>query len=163
MKRFHVHVAVADLDQSIGFYSKLFGTAPSLAKTDYAKWMLEDPRINFAISALGAQQGINHLGFQVDSDDELTSLRSQAEAADLGAVQEAGAACCYANSNKHWITDPSGIAWETFHSLGEIPVFGQTPEREQDQAQEPSKATPAASVCCPPAAEKAEASAGCCG
>lgn len=155
MKRFHIHVAVADLDQSIGFYSKLFGSAPSLAKADYAKWMLDDPRINFAISARGAQQGINHLGFQVDSDDELASLRSQAEAADLGAVEEAGAACCYANSNKHWITDPSGIAWESFHSLGEIPIFGEA----QDQA----KPTPAASVCCPPAAEKAEASAGCCG
>jgi hypothetical protein len=127
MKRFHVHVAVASLDDSIGFYSKLFGTEPSVRKPDYAKWMLEDPRVNFAISSRGRGRapGVNHLGFQVDSAEELTALREQAARADLGAVEEKDAACCYAKSDKHWITDPQGIAWETFHTLGAVPVYGE--------------------------------------
>ncbi len=155
MKRFHVHVAVPEIEQSIAFYSKMFGAQPSVSKPDYAKWMLDDPRINFAISARGAATGVNHLGFQVDSADELNGLREQAEQADLSVVEEAGSACCYANSNKHWIADPAGIPWEAFHSLGEIPVFGSA----ADQAE----ATPSASVCCPPAASKAKAEASCCG
>lgn len=154
MKRFHVHVAVPDLAQSISFYSRMFGAEPDVAKTDYAKWMLEDPRINFAISARGAATGVNHLGFQVGSEEELSALRDQAEQADLAAVEEAGAACCYANSNKHWITDPAGIPWENFHTLGEIPVFGA--------AEEQSSETPSDSVCCPPPAAGKQASAGCC-
>jgi catechol 2,3-dioxygenase-like lactoylglutathione lyase family enzyme len=124
MKRFHVHVSVTDLPKSIGFYSKLFGADPTVAKTDYAKWMLEDPRINFAISTQEGKAGLNHLGFQVDSDEELTQLRNQAEGADIATVAEMGASCCYAKSDKHWIEDPQGIAWETFHTLGDIPVFG---------------------------------------
>ena len=124
MKRFHVHVSVMDLAQSIGFYSKLFGAEPAVTKTDYAKWMLDDPRINFAISTREGKAGLNHLGFQVDTNDELTQLRAQAQKADIAAVEEMGAACCYANSDKHWIEDPQGIAWETFHTLGDIPVFG---------------------------------------
>lgn len=124
MKRFHVHVSVTDLPESIGFYSKLFGAKPSVSKTDYAKWMLDDPRINFAISTREGKAGLNHLGFQVDSDEELTQLREQAQKADIGAVEQLGAACCYAKSDKHWIEDPQGIAWETFHTLGDIPVFG---------------------------------------
>ncbi len=156
MKRFHVHIAVPDLGQSIAFYSKLFGAAPDVAKTDYAKWMLDDPRVNFAISARGAASGVNHLGFQVGSEEELSGLREQAEKADLGAVEEAGAACCYANSNKHWITDPAGIPWETFHTLGEIPVFGQNAVPVAD--------TPSASVCCPPSEpRKPETRSACCG
>jgi catechol 2,3-dioxygenase-like lactoylglutathione lyase family enzyme len=127
MKRFHVHVSVADLAQSVGFYSKLFAALPTVLKPDYAKWMLEDPRVNFAISAHEGKQGINHLGFQVDSDDELTELRAQARHAELQAVEELDASCCYASSDKHWIQDPQGIAWETFHTLGEIPVFGAAP------------------------------------
>lgn len=155
MKRFHVHIAVPDLAESIAFYRKMFGAEPTVSKPDYAKWMLEDPRVNFAISARGASTGVNHLGFQVDSAEELTQLREQAEKADLAAVEEAGAACCYANSNKHWITDPAGIAWESFHSLGEIPVFGAPGGEPQS--------TPADSVCCPPAAAKAATASGCCG
>lgn len=155
MKRFHVHVAVPDLDQGIAFYNKLFGAEPTVTKPDYAKWMLDDPRVNFAISARGAETGVNHLGFQVDSEDELTELREQAERADLGAVEEADAACCYANSNKHWIADPAGIAWETFHTLAEIPVFGGAKSEPQ--------ASPASGVCCPTAKPEPKAKTACCG
>lgn len=124
MKRFHVHVHVADLDKSIGFYSSLFGTPPSRVESDYAKWMLDDPRVNFAISQRGASVGINHLGFQVDSDTELEALHTQLESADRAVLAEQGANCCYAKSNKYWVTDPAGIAWESFHTLGSIPMFG---------------------------------------
>jgi lactoylglutathione lyase len=125
MKRFHVHVSVQDLAASIRFYSSVFGTQPSVEKPDYAKWMLEDPRVNFAISQRGAAPGVNHLGIQVDSAEELTSLREQVAAADLQARDEIGANCCYARSDKYWVQDPQGIAWETFHTLGSIPVFGE--------------------------------------
>lgn len=142
MKRFHVHIAVEDLAASLRFYSKLFAMQPSVVKDDYAKWMLEDPRVNFAISQRGGKTGLNHLGFQVDSAQELALMREQAERAELSAVDEAGASCCYARSDKHWIEDPSGIAWEAFHTLGEIPVFGEPAVQD----------SPAASVCCPPQA-----------
>ncbi|MHB8623200.1 MAG: ArsI/CadI family heavy metal resistance metalloenzyme [Sulfuricaulis sp.] len=124
MKRFHVHVAVDNLPESIRFYSVLFGIEPMVIKTDYAKWMLDDPRINFAISTRGHAAGLNHLGFQVESNDELRAMRSNLEAADSGLVEQTGTACCYAKSDKYWVTDPSGIAWETFHSLGTVPVYG---------------------------------------
>jgi catechol 2,3-dioxygenase-like lactoylglutathione lyase family enzyme len=124
MKRFHVHVAVPDLAVSIRFYSTLFGAEPSVTKDDYAKWMLDDPRINFAISQRGAKTGVNHLGFQVDSGDELEALHGQLEAADRSVVADMDASCCYAKSDKYWVTDPAGIAWESFHSLGTIPMFG---------------------------------------
>ena len=125
MKRFHVHVSVKDLARSIGFYSKLFGVGPSVEKPDYAKWMLEDPRVNFAISQRGRAAGVNHLGFQVDSEQELGALRQHVAAAEIAARDEAGAACCYARSDKYWIEDPQGIPWETFHTVGGIPVYGE--------------------------------------
>lgn len=125
MKRFHVHIAVDDLPQNIRFYSALFGAPPSVEKTDYAKWMLDDPRVNFAISQRGSAAGLNHLGLQVDSDTELHALRAQLASADIEARDELGANCCYARSDKHWVQDPQGIAWETFHTLGDIPVFGE--------------------------------------
>lgn len=154
MKRFHVHVSVTDLSQSVGFYSKLFGAEPSVTKTDYAKWMLDDPRINFAISTREGKAGLNHLGFQVDSDEELTQLREQAQKADIAAVEELGAACCYAKSDKHWIEDPQGIAWETFHTLGDIPVFG-APAVKAEQS----------SACCAPkvSAIPVKVQSACCG
>ena len=124
MKRFHVHVGVIDVEQSIRFYSTLFGAEPSVSKADYAKWMLDDPRINFAISQRGSQHGVNHLGIQVESDDELTAMRAQLSKADANMTIEEGANCCYAKSDKLWTTDPQGVAWETFHSLGSIPIFG---------------------------------------
>jgi catechol 2,3-dioxygenase-like lactoylglutathione lyase family enzyme len=130
MKRFHVHVAVAELAPSVRFYSTVFGAPPTMVKEDYAKWMLEDPRINFAISARGAAPGLDHLGLQVDSDEELAALRAQVGQADIAALDQPDAACCYAQSNKYWTTDPQGIAWETFHSLASIPVYGD--ERRAD-------------------------------
>ncbi len=124
MKRFHVHVGVADLEENIRFYSVLFGAAPSVVKDDYAKWMLDDPRINFAISQRGSLHGVNHLGMQVDSGEELAAMQAQLAAADSAMTIEAGTNCCYAKSDKLWTTDPQGVAWETFHSLGSIPFFG---------------------------------------
>lgn len=135
MKRLHVHVSVADLAASIRFYSTLFGTTPTVLKDDYAKWQLEDPRVNFAITARGRAPGLNHLGIQTDSDAELETLHAQLQQADLATQAEQGVACCYARSNKYWVTDPTGIAWETFHSLGSVPTFGEEPA--------------AAAPCCP--------------
>src|SRR5271166_4557340 len=123
MRRFHVHVSVDDLAKSTAFYTNLFGE-PARVEADYVKWMVEDPRLNFAISKRGAQAGINHLGIQVDSDDDLSAMRGQLTDADAGLVSETNASCCYAKSDKYWITDPQGIAWETFHTLGSIPTFG---------------------------------------
>ena len=125
MKRFHVHLHVQDLPQSIGFYSKLFAADPARLEADYAKWMLEDPPLNFAISTRGGAKGVDHLGFQTDDAQELAGLKARAQAADL-ALQDTGATtCCYARSEKHWITDPQGVAWEHFHTLGNIPVFSE--------------------------------------
>ena len=171
MKRFHLHVAVDNLDQSIQFYSALFASAPTVQKTDYAKWMLDDPRVNFAISRRGADIGVNHLGIQVDSDDELKHMQSRLALVQADVAQEVGVACCYAKSDKYWVTDPSGLAWETFHSLGSIPVFGGVEEAvEQSDAKavdngcciplKPSAQKDAA--CCVPAPERAIDSARCC-
>jgi catechol 2,3-dioxygenase-like lactoylglutathione lyase family enzyme len=126
MKRFHVHLAVDDLAANIRFYSKVFGAPPTVEKPDYAKWMLEDPRINFAISARGLKPGLDHLGFQVESDEELALLREDVARAEIAALDQPDAACCYAQSDKYWITDPQGVAWETFRTLGDLPVFGKT-------------------------------------
>jgi len=124
MKRFHVHARVDDLSTSIAFYSKMFAADPSRVEADYAKWMLDDPRINFAISTRGGPVGIDHLGIQADDDEELAELRSRAVAADLSLLDEGETACCYARSDKHWLVDPQGIAWEHFRALGDIPLFG---------------------------------------
>jgi hypothetical protein len=125
MKRFHLHISVENIAESIRFYSTLFAEKPAVLKADYAKWMLEDPRINFAISAHRQPIGLNHLGFQVDSGKELRGMHSQLQAADAQLIQESEQPCCYANSNKYWVTDPTGIAWETFHTLGSTPVYGE--------------------------------------
>jgi lactoylglutathione lyase len=124
MKRFHVHAHVENLDASIAFYSKLFGAAPTRRESDYAKWMLDDPRINFAISTRGGAPGVDHLGIQTDSEAELSELKERARSADMTLLDEGETACCYARSDKYWLTDPQGIAWEQFHTLGDIPVFG---------------------------------------
>lgn len=124
MKRFHVHVAVDDLDTNICFYSTVFGARPTVQKTDYAKWMMEDPRLNFAISKRGAKAGLDHLGFQVDTEEELKTLRGQVAAAEIAALDQPQAQCCYARSDKYWMTDPQGIAWETYHTLGEAEIYG---------------------------------------
>lgn len=124
MKRFHVHVGVTDLAASIEFYSKLFDATPAVVESDYAKWMLEEPRINFAISTRAGKRGLDHLGFQADSEAELEMLHQRVEAAKGPVVEQKGTACCYAESDKYWTVDPAGIAWENFHTLGRVPVFG---------------------------------------
>lgn len=139
MKRFHVHLHVDDLDKSIGFYSRLFAAEPTRVESDYAKWMLEDPRVNFAISTRGGRPGIDHLGFQAEDPAELSALEARARAADSALLDEGETTCCYARSQKHWVTDPQGIAWEHFHTLDNIPVFS-----------EPSPGG-AATACCTPA------------
>jgi catechol 2,3-dioxygenase-like lactoylglutathione lyase family enzyme len=125
MKRFHVHVAVDDLDATVQFYSTVFGMPPTVRECDYAKWMVDDPRINFAISKRTGAPGIDHLGIQVDSGEELTLLREQVGRAQLAAQDQPNANCCYARSVKYWTSDPQGIAWETFHTLESIPVRGE--------------------------------------
>lgn len=152
MKRFHVHVAVPDLADSICFYSTLFGAEPTVRKSDYAKWMLDDPRLNFAISQRGGASGVNHLGFQVDSGPELESMHQQLTAADSAVLAQKGASCCYARSDKYWVTDPAGVAWETFHTLGTVPVYGDDAARLRE---------PATAACCGPATA-ADAKSPCC-
>lgn len=156
MKRFHVHLSVPDLASSIRFYSGMFGAAPGVVKGDYAKWMLDEPRVNFAISQRGANPGLNHLGLQADSAEELAEIRGRFDAAQAGAVvDEAGAHCCYAVSDKHWVVDPQGIAWEAFHTLDSIPVFAGG-----------DSAAATGAGCCEPAtapAPEALATSSCCG
>ena len=137
MKRFHVHAHVLDLPASIAFYSKMFAAEPARVEVDYAKWMLEDPRLNFAISTRGSKPGVDHLGIQTDDADELAELKSRAQAADMTLLDEGEATCCYARSEKHWVIDPQGIAWEHFHTLGTIPMFSESAKTED-----------AASACC---------------
>ncbi len=150
MKRMHVHVSVDDLARSIGFYSKLFDAEPSVVESDYAKWMLDDPRLNFAISARGAEPGIDHLGIQVDSGDELEVIHDRLDAAGQTLVSQEATTCCYARSDKHWVTDPQGLAWETFHTLGSAPTFGSSrgATDEQESCCTPDAPTPAAKSCC---------------
>jgi predicted enzyme related to lactoylglutathione lyase len=124
MKRLHVHVAVENLPQSIGFYSALFAAQPAVVKADYAKWMLDDPRVNFAISTRGRQAGLDHLGIQVENADELQEVYTRLHQAGGNVIEQGQTACCYAKSEKSWIDDPSGIAWETFLTTGESTTYG---------------------------------------
>jgi catechol 2,3-dioxygenase-like lactoylglutathione lyase family enzyme len=152
MKRFHVHVAVPDLSASIRFYSALFGQEPSVLKGDYAKWMLEDPRVNFAISQRAGRTGVNHLGLQTDSDEELEALNDQLRQADLQTHAEKNISCCYARSNKYWVSDPAGVAWETFYSLRTVPTYEGDPEPTQLQQ---------AAACCDPDSKTAAVTSSC--
>ena len=153
MKRFHVHLHVADLAASLAFYNRLFAAQPARVEADYAKWMLTDPPVNFAISTRGSQSGLDHFGFQVDQADELAALKAQAQAADMALLGEGETTCCYARSDKYWVTDPQGVAWEQFHTLDTIPTFSA----ENSQGKMPS-----AQACCAPVApENAAKSAGC--
>src|SRR6267154_1886454 len=124
MKRLHVHVAVENLPRSIGFYSALFDAEPAVVKTDYAKWMLEDPRVNFAISTRGRQPGLDHLGIQVENADELQEVYGRLRKAGGNIIEQGQTACCYAKSEKSWIDDPAGIPWETFLTTGESITYG---------------------------------------
>jgi predicted enzyme related to lactoylglutathione lyase len=154
MKRFHVHVAVDDLEQSIGFYSALFAVRPSVIKTDYAKWMLDDPRVNFAISTRGRQAGLDHLGIQAESNDELKEIYARLRKAGGTVIEQGQTSCCYAKSEKSWIDDPVGISWETFHTTGENTDYG-------DGSGERVAGVAHAKSCCAPTPEVAEPACGC--
>ena len=146
MKRFHVHVGVTDLDQSIAFYSSLFGAEPSVTKADYAKWMLDDPRVNFAISSEHhAAKGIEHLGIQAESESELAEVYGRLKSADRPVLEEGATTCCYATSEKAWISDPDGVVWEAFHTNGEATVYGDNAPIDAVSV------NAAASACCAPA------------
>ena len=166
MKRLHVHVSVEDLAQSIRFYSVLFATTPTVSKPDYAKWMLDDPRVNFAISTRSGQVGLDHLGIQVETPDELQEVYGRLQQADRPVLEEGTTVCCYAQSEKSWITDPQGLSWETFLTAGESTVYGDsvdlgpirtaagaccTPETPQGACCAPKPELAATAACCAPA------------
>jgi catechol 2,3-dioxygenase-like lactoylglutathione lyase family enzyme len=155
MKRLHVHVAVADLERSIGFYSTLFAARPVVLKTDYAKWMLDDPRVNFAISTRGREPGLDHLGIQAESADELKEIHQRLHTAGGEVIAQGQTTCCYAKSEKSWIDDPSGISWETFLTTGENTDYGDgSGERAPRIAREKS-------CCAPQAVAHAASTCGC--
>ncbi len=161
MKRLHVHVSVSDLDQSVRFYSTLFDAEPTVLKGDYAKWMLDDPRVNFAISKRGADPGLAHLGIQVENAAELDEVFGRLAEAELPIVEERATTCCYANSDKQWIADPEGIAWETFLTHGESTVYGRS------AASAPLNDGAGTTACCGPskaalAGERGEPKPACC-
>ncbi|WP_376096243.1 ArsI/CadI family heavy metal resistance metalloenzyme [Roseomonas sp. CCTCC AB2023176] len=169
MKRIHVHVSVTDLDHSLRFYSALFATPPTVVKDDYAKWMLDDPRVNFAISARGAAPGVEHLGIQAEDESELAEVFTRLSAAEGPVLAEPDATCCYARSEKQWIADPSGVAWETFWTHGESTTYGQggaierLAEAEATACCTPSAlAPPRAAATPPPAPPPALQDAACC-
>ena len=126
MKRLHVHVGVVDLDRSIAFYSTLFAAAPTVARSDYAKWMLDDPRVNFAISSGHAHRCIEHLGLQAESPGELVEVHGRLKAADRPVLEEGRTTCCYARSEKSWVADPDGVVWEAFYTDGEATTYGDS-------------------------------------
>ena len=152
MKRFHVHVGVHDLEQSIRFYSALFAAGPTVLKEDYAKWQLDDPRVNFAISTRPGKAGLDHLGIQAEDGAELEELGSRLAQADVSVLPQKGASCCYAKSDKYWTIDPQGVAWESFHTLESAPVYG---EDGHHKAEKPDG-------CCAPSMAQAAEKKACC-
>jgi catechol 2,3-dioxygenase-like lactoylglutathione lyase family enzyme len=155
MKRMHVHVGVDNLAQSLRFYTTLFGAEPSVIEADYAKWMLDDPRLNFAISAGHATRGIEHLGIQVESETELAEVGARLARADGPVLAEAATTCCYATSSKAWIADPQGVVWETFLTTGSAADYGSSPALSRLAGE-----SAAEGACCAPAL--APAKTGCC-
>jgi len=145
MKRFHVHLRVDDLESSVRFYSTLFGAEPAVLKADYAKWMLDDPRVNFAITAGLTAMGLDHLGLQVEADEDLAIIASRLEAAGQSVRRQENAPCCYARGNKSWVSDPSGISWETFHTFEKNTAYGN------DFAPLPEVTALESESCCAPA------------
>ncbi|MET0875083.1 MAG: ArsI/CadI family heavy metal resistance metalloenzyme [Pseudolabrys sp.] len=129
MKRMHVHVSVDNIENAVGFYSALFATKPAVVKHDYAKWMLDDPHVNFAISSRGDSPGLDHLGIQVESEDELQDVYSRLRGAGQNVIEEGKTTCCYAKSEKSWVDDPAGISWETFFTTGESTNYGTSFEK----------------------------------
>jgi catechol 2,3-dioxygenase-like lactoylglutathione lyase family enzyme len=167
MKRFHVHVAVDNLDQAIGFYSALFAAQPAVVKPDYAKWMLEDPRVNFAISARGRPAGVDHLGIQVEDQGELQEVYRRLDDAGRPVLNQGETQCCYARSEKSWVEDPAGVSWETFLTTGESTNYGDGSGERGVQIRHQATAVPvAATACCGAKTEAAplqvEAASACC-
>jgi len=163
MKRFHAHISVNDLQESVGFYTRLFGQEPSKRMEDYAKWMLEDPRVNFAISSRGHRAGLNHFGFQVDGPQELLELKRLAESASgAGVLDQPDAACCYARSEKHWTIDPQGLAWEHFHTMSDALEFGVDAPSEGGGCCIPLAGSEVPGACCVPLDDRGTRGA-CCG
>jgi len=154
MKRIHLHVSVPDLAQSIQFYATVFGAPPSVTKDDYAKWMLEDPRVNFAISQRGGQSGVDHIGVQVESPAELGELAGRLKAAGAVTFDQEATTCCYDRGDKSWVTDPAGVRWETFYTFGEAATYGEDP------AEAAAIRSEKASACCADASKAPAAS--CC-
>jgi lactoylglutathione lyase len=148
MKRLHVSVTVSDLESAVCFYSALFGVKPTVLKIDYAKWMIEDPRVNFAISNRGPQRGVTHLGIQVDDDAELAALAERLARTGQSVHEQKATTCCYARSNKAWVRDPEGVAWEAFHTFGKSAVYGEDHAGDEAVGRKPS-------ACCTPAGGKA--------
>jgi catechol 2,3-dioxygenase-like lactoylglutathione lyase family enzyme len=147
MKRFHIHVGVKNLEQSVQFYSTLFGQKPVKQKPDYAKWLLDDPRLNFAISTMTGEVGVNHLGIQVETPTELNEITGRLKSADLGVYDEGEATCCYAKSNKAWVSDPAGVPWEAYQNMADVDVYSApSEERAREEASE----------CCVPGAVEDE-------
>lgn len=134
MSKMHIHISVENLEESIEFYSSLFGSQPTKLKNDYAKWMLDDPSVNFAISARGAAVGIDHIGIQAENEDEMQVLRDRINAADIDTFDDGPAVCCYSKSDKSWIQDPSGIAWETYHTMDEANFFNEESQESSESA-----------------------------
>jgi predicted enzyme related to lactoylglutathione lyase len=156
MKRMHVHVAVENLQHSIGFYSALFAMEPTVIKSDYAKWMLEDPRVNFAISTRGRQPGLDHLGIQVEGKDELNEVHARLHKAGGNVNAQGQTSCCYAKSEKSWIDDPAGIAWETFLTSGESTDYGD------GSGERNARVAPAKACSAPEAAPQPTSASACC-
>jgi catechol 2,3-dioxygenase-like lactoylglutathione lyase family enzyme len=154
MKRLHVHVSVDDLPRSIGFYSGLFAAQPSVVKSDYAKWMLEDPRVNFAISTRGRAPGLDHLGIQVETGDELQEVYTRLRQAGSNVIEQGQTACCYAQSEKSWIDDPAGIAWEAFHTIGESTDYGDGTGENRARVAHEQQHEERSACCAPQAAPK---------
>ncbi len=132
MKRFHIHIGVKDLEKSVQFYSTLFGQKPVKLKTDYAKWLLDDPQLNFAISTHSNENGVNHLGFQVENNEELSEITERLKNADLSVYDEGETTCCYSKSNKAWVADPSGVPWETYQNMADVEVYKEEKESKSD-------------------------------
>ena len=157
MKRIHIHVGVERLDESIRFYNAIFGAQPVKTKPDYAKWMLEDPRVNFAISTRGFKNGVDHLGIQVDESGELDEVRARLRTADRAVFDEGETVCCYATSDKSWVKDPTGIAWEAYRTMEDAQIFSRK------SAEQENTCCAARPVNEPACCEPSEKAAGCCG
>lgn len=157
MKRLHIHVGVENIEEATRFYSALFGTEPVKTKTDYAKWLLDDPRVNFAISTRASKKGVDHLGIQVEENGELDELRGRLKTANLAVFDEGETVCCYAKSDKTWVQDPAGVPWETYRTMEDAQIYGEKPVSTESACCIPE--TMGTPNCCEPSTQ----TAGCCG